>query len=405
MGRAARMVPRPWLLLLLLLAGASAEKCASAAAVEGSGAPAGDCGCSSLKRDAVLEKTRNRDGEESTPPDAKAPAAEGAAGHGGAAAKHGGTAAMDGAPAKLLLIPGGEFVMGHNDKSVSPSTFHVDGEGPARRVAVSDVWMGQTEVSNAQWAAFAEATGYESESEGFGWSFVFERELTPAANASATQSVTAAPWWVRVDGAYWRVPDGPGSDALASERATHPVVHMSWTDARSYCAWAYPSGRLPTEAEWEHAARGPETGRYRYPWGKALVPDGVHRANIFQGTFPRENSAEDGYRGAAPVTAFGPQNGHGLYNMIGNVWEWTADYWTATHEKPRKGAPPRQDPQGPPHGDERTKKGGSYMCHKSYCHRYRIAARSQNAEDTGTSNLGFRCAKPAAPPESTHDEL
>ena len=146
----------------------------------------------------------------------------------------------------------------------------------------------------------------------------------------------------------------------------------------------------------------------------------MHRAHILQGTFPRENTAEDGYSGAAPVTAFGPQNGHGLYNMIGNVWEWTGDYWTATHEKPRKGAPPRQDPQGPARGEERTKKGGSYMCHKSYCHRYRIVARSQNSEDTGTSNLGFRCAKSGGAtenwreswragmtksPEPTHDEL
>ena len=146
----------------------------------------------------------------------KAPAAvEGAPADQGAAVTRAGGDASAGAAAELLWIPGGEFVMGHNDASVSPSTFAVDGEGPARRVVVSGVWMGQTEVSNAQWAAFAEATGYKSESERFGWSFVFERELTPAANASATQSVQAAPWWIRVDGASWRVPDGPGSDALA----------------------------------------------------------------------------------------------------------------------------------------------------------------------------------------------
>jgi len=267
---------RPWVLLLLVVAGASAEECAAkAGSADGSDAPAEDCGCSSLKRDAALEPTRN--GEESSMGE-KAPAAvEGAPADQGAAVTRAGGDASAGAPAELLWIPGGEFVMGHNDASVSPSTFAVDGEGPARRVVVSGVWMGQTEVSNAQWAAFAEATGYKSESERFGWSFVFERELTPAANASATQSVQAAPWWIRVDGASWRVPDGPGSDALAGERASHPVVHVSWADAQTYCAWAYPSGRLPTEAEWEHAARGPAAEpprRYRYPWlGVELNPD------------------------------------------------------------------------------------------------------------------------------------
>ena len=205
---------RPWVLLLLVVAGASAEECAAkAGSADGSDAPAEDCGCSSLKRDAALEPTHN--GEESSMGE-KAPAAvEGAPADQGAAVTRAGGDASAGAPAELLWIPGGEFVMGHNDASVSPSTFAVDGEGPARRVVVSGVWMGQTEVSNAQWAAFAEATGYKSESERFGWSFVFERELTPAANASATQSVQAAPWWIRVDGASWRVPDGPGSDALA----------------------------------------------------------------------------------------------------------------------------------------------------------------------------------------------
>ena len=222
---------RSWV-LLLLVAGASAEECAAkAGSADGSDAPAEDCGCSSLKRDAALEPTRN--GEESSTGE-KAPAAvEGALADQGATAARAGGDASAGAPAELLWIPGGEFVMGHNDASVSPSTFAVDGEGPARRVAVSGVWMGQTEVSNAQWAAFAEATGYKSESERFGWSFVFERELTPEANASATQSVQAAPWWIRVDGASWRVPDGPGSDALAGERASHPVVHVSWADAQA----------------------------------------------------------------------------------------------------------------------------------------------------------------------------
>ena len=301
---------------------------------------------------------------------------------------------------RLIFVDGGEFVMGHDNRSVSPSTFVVDGEGPARRVSISSFWMGETEVSNAQWEAFANATGHQSESETFGWSFVFEKQLTPAANAAATQAVHAVPWWIRVDGASWRHPEGPGSDALTPERAAHPVVHVSWNDAVAYCAWAHaPDGRLPTEAEWEYAARGgAAAGRKRkmYPWGNALTPDGTHRANVWQGTFPTSNSVEDGYAGVAPVFAYGPQNGLGLYNMIGNVWEWVDDYWSVDHPRTPKNSPPLFDPRGAMSTGERTKKGGSYMCHKSYCHRYRVHARSQNSADTGTGNLGFRCAKPAA---------
>ena len=291
--------------------------------------------------------------------------------------------------------------MGHNNRSVSPSTCVVDGEGPARRVSVSSFWMGETEVSNRQWHAFATGTGYQSESETFGWSIVFERELTPEANAAATSAVHAAPWWIQVDGASWRHPNGPGSDSMSAERMDHPVVHVSWNDAVAYCAWAHaPDGRLPTEAEWEYAARGGKTAerkRRKYPWGNVLTPEGVHRSNVWQGTFPTSNSAKDGYAGSAPVHAFGPQNDLGLHNLIGNVWEWVDDYWTIEHLRTPDGAPPLADPRGAVTTGERTKKGGSYMCHKSYCHRYRLQARSQNSADTGTSNLGFRCAKSAAP--------
>ena len=198
------------------------------------------------------------------------------------------------------------------------------------------------------------------------------------------------------------------------------MTHVSWADAVAFCAWAHPAeestggatrvGRLPTEAEWEYAARGGGAhGRKRrkYPWGNALTPGGTHRCNVWQGTFPTRNLAEgsasgtagddgsmvthDGYAYTAPVFAFGAQNELGLYNMIGNVWEWVDDYWGTRHEATPKGAPPLRDPRGARTTGERTKKGGSYLCHRSYCLRYRIQARSQNTEDTGTSNLGFRC--------------
>jgi sulfatase modifying factor 1 len=345
----------------------------------------GGCGCSA--------GALNRGGAEAAP-------AQPAADASSEARKLGTEDASERPAPRLIRVDGGEFTMGHDNSSVSPSTFYADGEGPARRVRVDGFWLGETEVSNAQWAAFASAAGHVSDSERFGWSFVFERQLTAAANADATQAVQAAPWWISVNGASWRHPDGPGSDALADGRADHPVAHVSWTDAVAFCAWAYPDGRLPTEAEWEFAARGGTLAgrkRRKFPWGNQLTPDGVHRCNVWQGTFPTTNTADDGHAYASPVFAFGPQNELGFYNMIGNVWEWVDDYWTLKHPKTAKGAPPLDNPRPGPTTGERTKKGGSYMCHRSYCHRYRVHARSQNSEDTGTSNLGFRCASSSGP--------
>ena len=348
----------------------------------GNGASGCGCGSGTLSRDGGAGARR-------TAPDGAMPPS--ATSSDGAAA---------GAAPRLVWVEGGEFVMGHDNASLSPSTFFADGEGPARRVRVSGFSIGATEVTNAQWAAFADATGHVSESESFGWSFVFERELTPAANAAATQAVHAAPWWISVDGASWRHPNGPGSDYLSDGLADHPVVHVSWNDAVAFCAWAHPKGRLPTEAEWEFAARGGASAgskKRKFPWGNALTPRGFHRSNVWQGTFPKNNTALDGHAGSAPVEAFGTQNELGLYNMIGNVWEWVSDYWAVHHPKTPKGTPPLDNPTGADVAmstGERTKKGGSYMCHKSYCHRYRVQARSQNSADTGTSNLGFRCVRP-----------
>lgn len=400
-------------LLLVALAGADDKvaetitECAAsdaASAVPAESASGCGCGGSTLTREAAMADRGQADGQEAG---ATLGAAEVEAAGGERLAP------------KLLWVEGGEFVMGHDNKSVSPSTFYADGEGPSRRVQLRGFWLGETEVSNAQWAAFSAATGHVSESERYGWSFVFQGQLTPEADAKATQAVQSAPWWINVDGSSWRHPHGPGSDALANGLADHPVVHVSWDDAVAFCRWAYPvglavgsggalsqgtlsrGGRLPSEAEWEYAARGgaahSASQRRRYPWGTALTPGGVHKANVWQGSFPNTNTADDGYVHTAPVAALGPQNGLGLYHMIGNVWEWVDDYWGTSHPRTPRGAPPLLDPRGEMTTGERTKKGGSFLCHKSYCHRYRVQARSQNSADTGTSNLGFRCAASATP--------
>nr|WP_262009737.1 formylglycine-generating enzyme family protein [Streptomyces sp. FIT100] len=257
-------------------------------------------------------------------------------------------------------LPGGRFLMGSDDSEGYPQ----DAEGPVRPVDVAPFAVGRYAVTNALFAEFVEATGHRSDAEEFGWSYVFAGFL-PGVLRRDSPRPAGTPWWCGVRGADWRRPEGPGSSVEG--RWDHPVVHVSWRDAAAYCAWA--GGRLPTEAEWEYAARG-GLEQARYPWGDELTPDGEHRCNIWQGRFPTRNTAEDGHKGTAPVDAYRP-NGFGLFNAVGNVWEWCADAWTADAR-------------------ERVMRGGSYLCHASYCNRYRVAARTRNSPDSSGGNVGFR---------------
>ena len=279
----------------------------------------------------------------------------------------------------MARLPGGLFRMGTED----PAGFRSDGEGPVREVELSPFLVDRYAVSNDDFAAFVDATGYVTEAERYGWSYVFVGFL-PGALRRTSPRPDVTPWWAAVRGAEWRRPEGPGSDL--DGRGDHPVVHVSWDDAASYAAWA--GKRLPTEAEWEYAARGGLDQR-RYPWGDELTPGGQHVANIWQGRFPIKNTAEDGYAGTAPVHAF-PPNDFGLHQMAGNVWQWCADWWGTDHP-----AGPVHDPAGPPTGPGKVMRGGSYLCHDSYCNRYRVAARTSNELGGAGGNTGFRCARDA----------
>lgn len=254
-----------------------------------------------------------------------------------------------------------------------------DGEGPVRAVTLSPFAIDRGPVTNDAFAAFVDATGHRTEAERFGWSFVFGGLLPD--DFPDTRGVAAAPWWRQVFGADWRHPAGPGSDL--ADRGDHPVVHVSWNDASAYAAWA--GRRLPTEAEWECASRGGLEGA-AFPWGDEREPDGQHRMNVWQGEFPNENSLADGYLGTSPVGAY-PPNGLGLLDVTGNVWEWVGDWFGLEHPPT-----PVTDPAGPTTGASRVQRGGSYLCHDSYCRRYRVAARQGSTPDSSTGNVGFRCA-------------
>lgn len=281
----------------------------------------------------------------------------------------------------MVRLEAGEFLMG----AEGPETWEADGEGPIRKVSLSPFWIDETTVTNARFAKFVEATGFITESERFGWSFVHHSQLAKSRRKSLEHKrVLGLEWWYGVDGAMWRHPFGDGRTFTQLKLDEHPVVHLSWNDAHAYAAWC--GKRLPTEAEWEFASRGGLEQKL-YPWGDDLHPGGKHRCNIWQGTFPKQDLGDDGYRGTAPARSFKP-NAFGLFNTTGNVWEWVNDWFHPTYHR----AAARRNPPGPPTGDRRVMRGGSYLCHASYCNRYRCSARTSNTPDTASGHLGFRCA-------------
>lgn len=267
---------------------------------------------------------------------------------------------------EMVTIKGGKFKMGSEDEDINP----FDIEAPVRTVSVEDFQIDITTVTNREFQQFVLDTDYMTEAERYGWSFVFHLLIDEKNMKYAKYRAQQTPWWIVVEGATWKHPEGPLSDI--DDRMDHPVVHVSWNDAVAYCKWA--GKRLPTESEWEYAARG-GLEQNRYPWGNELLIDGEHQCNIWQGTFPTYNSQEDGYLGTAPAQSFKP-NQYGLYNMVGNVWEWCAD--TFDVNKPQLG---------------KVMRGGSFLCHDSYCNRYRVSARTHNTPDSSASNIGFRCVK------------
>ncbi|XP_026328558.1 formylglycine-generating enzyme-like [Hyposmocoma kahamanoa] len=265
----------------------------------------------------------------------------------------------------MVIVPAGIYQVGTDDVIVDS-----DDEGPKRLVELDSFYMDKYEVSNEEFSRFVAATYYKTTAENIGDSGVFQVFLNNTFKEKIKDSRSfQAPWWYKVKGANWRQPYGPDSDIFATME--HPVAHVSWTDARLYCAWR--GARLPTEAEWEGACRA---GHHdiTYPWGNKLFPNNRTMANNWQGSFPTYNSERDGFTGSCPVWAF-PPNEFGLYNMIANVWEWTEDNWSET---------------GP---IEKVIKGGSFLCHHSYCYRYRCSARTSASPETTGVNMGFRCAK------------
>ncbi len=304
----------------------------------------------------------------------------------------------------MVWIPGGEFTMGTEDLETYPY------ERPAHRVRVDGFWMDATEVTNAQFQEFVTATGYLTTAEKKPDWEEMKRLLPPGTPKPADSILVAgsmmftppsyavslddySQWWSWTPGADWKHPEGPGSSIAGREN--YPVVHVSYDDAAAYAKWA--GKRLPTEAEWEFASRGGKESQ-RYGWGNELAPQGRFMANTFQGAFPSKNDAEDGFKGAAPVKSF-PPNDYGLYDIIGNCWEWTSDFYDVNYYaelakgglavNPQGSAKPF-DPQEP-YSIKRVTRGGSFLCASDYCVNFRPSARQGSAYDTGMSHIGFRC--------------
>jgi formylglycine-generating enzyme len=305
------------------------------------------------------------------------------------------------APAGMVWVPGGEFTMGTN-----ADVGWVE-EKPAHRVRVDGFFMDETEVANAQFAAFVKATGYVTTAEKPpsleeimkqsppGTPPPAKEDLVPGAlvfkpPAGKVDTRDFSQWWQWTPGACWKHPEGPGSSLAGREN--HPVVQVSWDDAAAYAQWA--KKRLPTEAEWEFAARGGLENKL-YVWGDERPTDTVIHANLWQGEFPHRNTKADGYERTAPVKSFKP-NGYGLYDMAGNVWEWCGDWYDRGLYSRRVDRDVPVNPVGPessvdPRRPQRAQKGGSFLCNDSYCSRYRPSARHGNSPDTGMSHVGFRC--------------
>lgn len=350
----------------------------------------GSCGCGSLKR-----KDFNFEG--------------GTASDEGANASPTASGEQSDDDAAIIYLEGGRFTMGIvpadiGDPTISP----FDNEAPPREVSVKAFGLGAFEVSNRRFSRFVESTGYVTESESFGWSFGVEAFISPEQNTQIESLVANAPWWLPIKKADWRHPNGP--DTNITNIMDHPVTQTSMRDAKAFCKWSRVSGRLPSEAEWEFAARGGKNQR-RFPWGNQPLTGkdrDQHRMNIWQSTLDEKlvrdgkpinlhgmgerslaavkeyysspNAALDGFNATAPVDAYGPQNNFGFYNMVGNVWEWTSTLWARS-----PGTPPVEE-------NSFVKKGGSFLCNPSTCYRFRSSARMMFTADSAASNVGFRCA-------------